>query len=312
MRVFQGNGISVDGIHVDLGRKTKAPNKAVISHAHSDHVCLNESTSFYLTRETKDLVDKRYGKVSNPLPLKIGEKTRVNGATLSLHNAGHILGSSQTLVENSSSVVYTSDFKLQDSLLLKGALPLQSDVLIMESTFGLPSYSFPKRDTLYEEIGSWVKKNSKKGFVVLAGYSLGKAQELTKIVNEYTDSVPLVHEAIFENNEIYKKHGKKMGNYLLLNHNLKDSNVAILPPSLARQGLLQAIGYTVKKPVKSAMATSGVAVHVLPLYLLTPPVVPNQKTPAVSTYIELISLLASPSAVVYVVQVLPSYLVRPP
>jgi putative mRNA 3-end processing factor len=255
MNVFQSNGVHLDGIRVDIQRATKAPEHAVITHAHADHVSLNKKTQYFMTPETHDLVNGRFGTVQNPLPTPMEKKVEMEDCSFSLHSSGHILGSVQTRVENSSKVVYTSDFKLQDSLLMKGAAPLDADILVIESTFGLPQYTFPNREEVCQEMGNWINRMAKNSMVVLAGYSLGKAQELTKIVNEYTDHTPLVHDSVFQNNEVYKKYGKSPGNYYMLDHNLNESNVLILPPSIAKQGLLNAIEYSVKKPVHAAMAT---------------------------------------------------------
>jgi len=256
MRVFQGNGLQVGGIAIDPESAIGSlPEKAVISHAHADHVCLNPKTKFFLSKETSELILSRFGKIKNFETVELGKKKEILGAKVSLQDSGHILGSAQTVVEESKRVVCTSDFKLEDSLLSKGAVPLQADTLVIESTFGLPCYAFPKREELYQEIGKWVKEKSRKGFVVLAGYSLGKAQELTKIVNEFAQQAPIVHESVFKNNRVYEQFGKGLGNYLLLDHNLKESNVLIMPPSLIKQDLLQAIQYSVKKMVFSAIAT---------------------------------------------------------
>ncbi len=256
MQVFLGNGVRIGGVSIDpVKRSKRVPKNAVITHAHSDHVCLNNETEFLLSEETLALVNSRFGKVKNGKGARFGEKHVVDGQTVCLQNSGHILGSSQVVIENSKKAVYTSDFKLEDSLLLEGAIPLQSDILVIESTFGLPCYGFPKREQLYSEMGKWIKEKTRKGFVVLAGYSLGKAQELTKIVNEFTEEIPLVHESVYKNNKVYEQFGKNLGDYGLLDHNLKESNVLIMPPSLVKQNLLQALEYSLKKKVFSAMAT---------------------------------------------------------
>lgn len=255
MACFLGNGIHLNGISIDPNKKTKAPKNAVITHAHSDHVCLNKHTEFLLSKETKDLVQERHGKIHNHKIVAKEKKHEIGESTLSFFDSGHILGSVQAVVENHDKTVYTSDFRLSDSLLLKGAIPLQADTLVIESTFGLPSYNFPNRQELYSTMEKWIKQKAEKGFVVLAGYSIGKAQELTKLVNEHTAFTPIVHESIYKINKVYEKHGKKLGDYFLLDHNLKDSSVLVLPPSLANPGLFQAIEYSTKKKVFSAMAT---------------------------------------------------------
>jgi len=84
---------------------------------------------------------------------------------------------------------------------------------------------------------------------------LGKSQELTKVVNEYTGITPLVHDSVFRNNAVYEKHGTKLGDYIQLDHNLKDSSVLIMPPSLVNHNILQVLQFSLHKKIFSGMAT---------------------------------------------------------
>ena len=239
---------------VDPGRANGFEN-ILITHAHSDHVCLNDKSNFYFSKQTHSLIESRYEKVSKPNAKEFRQKFKMPFGEVSLHNSGHILGSSQVLVEGDKTIAITSDFKLQDSLVQKGAEILPCDSLVIESTFGLPCYKFPERKEVYEEIAKWVSEKSKKNFVVLAGYSLGKAQELTAITSRLAGITPLVHESIFKNNKVYEEFGVDLGSYIKLDHNLKDSNVLIMPPSLAKHELLNVLEHTLRRKVFSAFAT---------------------------------------------------------
>ena len=255
--VFEDSGICIKGLDLAIDPSKKSPNSnAFISHAHSDHVCLNSTTNFLMSEQTKHLVETIYGKKAKISSHSFGKKFSMDGFELSLHNSGHILGSSQLLVEGDKTIAITSDFKLQKSSFLPPAEILPADILVIESTFGLPNFVFPERETVCVEISKWVNENVKKNnFVVMAGYSLGKAQELTSILNEYCGISPIVHESIFRNNSAYKELGVKIGNFLELDHNLKESNVLIMPPSLVNQDLLRVLEYSIGKNVVSGIAT---------------------------------------------------------
>lgn len=131
------------------------------------------------------------------------------GVKIKLLNAGHVLGSAQLLVEtDGKSFCYSGDFKLEDSLTLKGAEIPQCDSLVMEATYGHPRYSFPNRLEVCQEIATWTKKELGRGrSVVLGGYSLGKAQEMVKLCNEFLGVSPLVSDSIHAINQVYKSHG---------------------------------------------------------------------------------------------------------
>tara|TARA_Y100000310_G_scaffold342623_1_gene446625 strand:+ start:3587 stop:4567 length:981 start_codon:yes stop_codon:yes gene_type:complete len=249
------NGICIGNLSIDPSRKRSIADNVLISHAHSDHVKLNKTSRYFFSPQTKKLVESRYEKVENSKGIPFGKKVKIADLPISLYNSGHILGSSMVEINAGEKILYTGDFKTQDSLIQKGAKPRNCDVLIVESTFGLPSFSFPERTGVYEAMGSWIKEKSKTGFVVLAGYSLGKAQELTAICNKYANISPIVHDRVFDNNEVYRNLGVKLGPYHRLNHNLKESSVLIMPPTLVDHNLQQVLEYSLKKKVYSAFAT---------------------------------------------------------
>jgi Cft2 family RNA processing exonuclease len=248
------NGICFGNFAIDPERAKGAEN-VLITHAHSDHVCLNEKSRFFFSKPTFELIESRYAKVNNPHAKDFKQKFKMPFGEVSLHNSGHILGGSQALVEGEKTIAVTSDFKLQDSLVQKGAEILPCDTLIIESTFGLPCYKFPERKHVYEEMIKWINEKTKKSFVVLAGYSLGKAQELTAVTSRLAGIAPIVHESVFTNNKVYEKLGVKLGDYIKLDHNLKESNVLIMPPSLVKPELLDVLEHTLQKKVFSAFAT---------------------------------------------------------
>ncbi len=250
-----GNGILIgEKLAIDPRRKSACSN-VIISHAHADHVKLNKESQFFFSEGTMAIIESRYSKVVKPNTIAFGKKQEIGGVGVTAVNSGHILGGVSLHIDTEKTIGITTDFKTQDSLIQKGAKPIDCDVLIIESTFGLPSFTFPDRQDVYEEMGSWIKEKSKQGFVVLAGYALGKAQELTAVCNEYAGIEPLVHERVFDNNRVYEKMGTKLGGYIKLDHNLSDSPVLIMPPSLVNHNIKQVLEYSLEKRVFSAFAT---------------------------------------------------------
>jgi Cft2 family RNA processing exonuclease len=246
-------GVFFKNLCIDPHRTPKS-KLAFLSHAHSDHVKLSKKTTFLATPQTIDLVKSRFGDASFQ-EVELDKKTKVDDFDLELKPNGHILGSSQALLNgDGKDFVFSSDFRLQDSLLFKGAEVLNADTLILETTFGSPQYVFPKQEEIVSDITSWINRSAKEGLVLLSGYSLGKAQELTKISNE-AGFTPVVHESIFDSNEIYEKHGVKLGGYEKLDHNLKDFSVVIMPPQLVDRHLFATLEHFDKRKIFSALAT---------------------------------------------------------
>ena len=257
MDVFGHNGVCV---HADSNRLfvdacKKRNETIVISHAHSDHARISQTNRYLMTPATAEMVRGRL-RPDQLQVLPLGRTAEVNGFGVSLHEAGHIFGSAQVKIANGLTTVVTADMKLQKSLINEPAEILKSDVLVIESTFGKPEYAFPPREKVYEDLMLWAARNiQRKHFIVLSGYATGKAQELTKFCNEFLGETPIVHERVFEQNQACEKHGLKLGGYLKLDHNLKDANVLIVPPSLADTHLFQVIEHFTGKKALSAMAT---------------------------------------------------------
>ena len=229
--------------------------EAIITHSHSDHAKPTLTNTYYLTPETASLIQAD-GKKYKTKKIPFKKKFSLGEFECKFHSSGHILGSAQVEINNSIQAVLTSDFKLQKNILFEGAEILPSEVLIIETTFGTPEYDFPQRDVVYEDMIKWMNHQLQDNkFIVLGGYSTGKAQELTKVVNEFLGETPLVYKKIFEQNQIYEKEGVKLGDYLELNYNLNDANVLIIPPHLINDYLLEALQHQLGKKVEVALAT---------------------------------------------------------
>jgi len=254
--LVEDNGLVYSEICIDPHRKPHQ-EKVLFTHAHADHVKLHKDKTFFATPQTNELIKTRYpnkikDKIFNDIPFN--KKQKFDDFELELKENGHLLGSSQVKITADKDYVITSDFRLKDSLIFEGAEPLKSDVLVLETTFGSPEYSFPSTEELLPEMISWIQTNAKSGLVLLSGYSLGKAQELTAIANE-AGFTPLVHDSIYELNNVYKKFGVKVGKYEKLDHNLKDFQVLIMPPQLVDRHLFSTLEHFDKRKVSSAVAT---------------------------------------------------------
>ncbi|MEW5955663.1 MAG: hypothetical protein AB1626_03970 [Candidatus Micrarchaeota archaeon] len=183
---------------------------AFVSHAHADHAsCLRGARKLICSSATLDLLAAR--GYSSKAAESAGE-FRDGDLTVSLPPSGHVLGSTQLHAEwDSTSFTFTSDFKFSDSLTCKGARVAECEELLIEATYGLPRYSFPPREQVYAEIASWARRRQAAGDVLLlGGYSLGKAQELVKLLNDRCGVAPVVPKNIARVCRVYQKHGVKL------------------------------------------------------------------------------------------------------
>jgi len=196
--------VSNGGIQVDYGGRRylldpSGPGKAdftFVSHAHIDHIHNPLRGEKVISSEaTKELAVVRGYDLGETIEELEG---------VELLDSGHILGSRAIKIQDE--VYYTGDASGRERAFLGRCVTRRTRVLIMESTYGSPEYSFPKIDELVKEVNALVAETYDRGRpVVLMGYPLGKAQVLSYFFSSWG---PLfLHERVAEMNEVHRRHG---------------------------------------------------------------------------------------------------------
>src|SRR3954471_12465049 len=157
--------------------------RAVITHAHSDHARFGHR-HYLASRAGANVLLSRLPDISLQT-LAYGERLDINGVTVSLHPAGHVLGSAQLRIEYGGRVwVASGDYKLDPDPPCDAFEPVRCDTFITESTFGLPIYRWDTPQTVFDGIDSWWRHNAAQGRAsVLFCYSFGKAQRVLASVD---------------------------------------------------------------------------------------------------------------------------------
>ncbi len=217
-----------------------AKRLAFVSHAHSDHIAPHEE--IIVSERTARLMLSRLpgSRVERVLPFD--EKRTVHGLDLMLLPAGHIFGSAQCfLFAGNETLLYTGDFKLRPGKTAEQADWRKADILIMETTFGLPRYRFPPTEEVIDQIVAFCRETIDGGGVpVLLGYSLGKAQEILCSLDG-AGLTPMLHGSVYQMTRIYEQFGQSFCQYLRYNANNIAGKVLICPPSANHSRMLETI-----------------------------------------------------------------------
>ena len=212
----------------------KPVEKAVITHAHSDHARIG-SQAYLCYRDTLPLLQLRLGQ-QNYQAVEWNEKIYLNGVTVSLHPAGHIIGSSQIRIEYNGEVwVVSGDYKTEPDGISGIFEPIPCHTFITESTFGLPIYNWKPQHEIFHDIQNWVRNNEVAGKTsVIIAYSLGKAQRVLKAIEDVTGNI-FVHGAIWNVHQTLVQAGWQLPEVKRINpDNTKEDykgSVVIAPPS---------------------------------------------------------------------------------
>ncbi len=211
----------------------KPVDKAIITHAHSDHA--RWGSKHYLCQEqTKPLLKLRLG--DNPYQTAgWNDPVFINGVSVSFFPAGHIIGSAQVRLSYKDEVwVFTGDFKIEDDGISTPFEPVPCDVFITESTFGLPIYKWKPQETIFQDMNEWVMKNhTQKITSVIIAYSLGKAQRV--LIPLARTGIPIYgHGAVCNVNETLINSGWKLPNIQRITPDVSKADLAgsivIAPP----------------------------------------------------------------------------------
>jgi putative mRNA 3-end processing factor len=152
---------------------------AVVTHAHSDHARWG-SKHYLVSKPGEEAFRLRLGNDISVESLPFGESITRSGVRISLHPAGHIIGSAQIRIEHKGEVwVVSGDYKLENDGTCDPFEPVRCHTFITESTFGLPIYQWAPQKEIFAEINAWWRENRDNGrTTVLFGYALGKTQRL--------------------------------------------------------------------------------------------------------------------------------------
>lgn len=169
----QGPYCPAGGFHVD---PVAAVELAVVTHAHADHARPG-SRRYLAAAAGADLLRHRLGEVDlAAVPYR--EQIRLGDALVSLHPAGHVLGSAQVRVEvDGETWVLTGDYKREDDPTCAPFEVVPCHVLVTEATFGLPVYVWESPEAVVNRIHAWWQSDRERPSLLFA-YALGKAQRI--------------------------------------------------------------------------------------------------------------------------------------
>jgi putative mRNA 3-end processing factor len=189
----------------------KPVQTAVVTHAHGDHL-REGSVRIFMAAVGLGIARKRLKDARGVIPLEYGIPVTVGPVTVSLHPAGHILGSAQVRLELDGEVwVVSGDYKRQPDPTCAPFEPLECDVFVSEATFGQPHFIWPDTAAVVGNIVRWWHINRERGRnSVLFCYALGKAQRVLAEMLQHTREPVHVHGEIGTLVEVYRAAGIEM------------------------------------------------------------------------------------------------------
>ncbi len=230
--------LKIAGAPLHLDARRRAPC-AFVSHAHADHIGRHERT--IATAATLALMNQRLGEPkrrvkAEQMPVGYRQPFGLGELTLELFPAGHVLGSAQLKVtfRDGRSVGYTGDLCTDTTHAAEAAEVMPCDTLVLESTFGLPRYVFPRKEETLARVRAFCDAALSDGATpVLYGYSLGKAQEILAFLAG-AGYACRVHPVVHAIDLVYQAHGVPLAGVKVLDPEVPPAGeVVVVPQQLA-------------------------------------------------------------------------------
>jgi Cft2 family RNA processing exonuclease len=168
--------------------------------------------------------------------------------------------------DGDQSLLYTGDFKLEESATCERAELPRAGLLVIESTFGDPRYRLPSRAQVIGQLLALVSRTLRdRGTPVIEAYPLGKSQEVTRLLTDEGFSV-LQHRSAYALSRVYEACGTSLGPYALLQGPPTPGHVVVVPPrtpglDMEREVRIAVTGWAVDPRAKYRLGVD----HAIPL-----------------------------------------------
>lgn len=191
-------------VRISLDKRARDSDIDFVSHAHADHLgAVKSSKNVLASPQTVQLIEQARGLSINRISNDYG---------LRLLEAGHMLGSKQLCIDDSISgtrITYTGDFQMAHSNTAKPIDIVDTDVVIMDSTYPDSAIRFDDKMEAESAMQDWTTRKLASGTVIFSAYSMGKAQELISAFNNI-GITPVVSRKVSIASKVYVQNGIRL------------------------------------------------------------------------------------------------------
>jgi uncharacterized protein len=162
------------------------PTLPLMNLLQMDSVKISKSNGTYLPYESRDVNEV----IKHCITLPYGKPTDISpDITISLNNAGHIMGSATVHlnISGAHNILYSGDYKYAKTQLLDSALSMypRVETLITESTYGNTTDIMPDQTVVYRNFTDTINKTLIEGGKVLIPVpAVGRAQEIMLVIDK--------------------------------------------------------------------------------------------------------------------------------
>jgi KH/beta-lactamase-domain protein len=175
------------------------PTLPLMTLLQMDSVKIANSNGTYLPYEDRDVKEV----IRHCITLPYGKPTDISpDITISLNNAGHIMGSATVHlnISGAHNILYSGDYKYAKTQLLDSAVSTypRVETLITESTYGNSTDLMPDQQFVYHSFTESINKTLREGGKVLIPVpAVGRAQEIMLVMAKEMKEGRLIESPIY-------------------------------------------------------------------------------------------------------------------
>ena len=146
---------------------------------HKDSIKIAKSEGYAIPYSTSDIKEAKH----SILPIAPSQKREIgdNYEVIS-HDAGHIPGALMFELIGDKKILFTGDFNVTDTRIVKGTKPVDCDILFLEGTYAGRDHP-KKREEIEKELLDKIDEVVKRGGVaVLPAFAVSRSQELAIVL----------------------------------------------------------------------------------------------------------------------------------
>jgi putative mRNA 3-end processing factor len=211
--------------HIDPHRPV---DRAVITHGHGDHARSGHG-AVLATPETIAIMKVRYGADCAQSFAAANGRQMINGVSVRLVPAGHILGSAQIVLEwQGTRAVVSGDYKRSADPTCAPFELVACDLFVTEATFGLPVFRHEPAEKETRRLVASMAASPERAHL-LGVYNLGKCQRMIALLRQAGYDRPIfLHGGLRSLCDLYVELGVDLGDL----RNVMDSTPAELKGAL--------------------------------------------------------------------------------
>ena len=212
---------------VSLDTYEKRADVNFISHAHADHMSgLRAGRPCIASKATMQIIEAKKGRSYQTAELPANAK---------MLSSGHMLGSRQLFIDSEhygARILYSGDYQMQQSPVAEPIETIETDILILDSTYPYPNIEFEEKETVIKAMQCYMLDKLNKGPIVFSAFATSKAQEIIKICNDI-GIIPAASEQACRISDVYKENGVSIEYQPIGEKELGSRNVFITESSKA-------------------------------------------------------------------------------